>query len=819
MKWTLISILWIVAISNAIGQKKGFENEVRGETPINIALEEVNKSFTPPPNLFRNLKSGTQKKSEIIISYVNFPEEAKIAFEYAVSIYEQSISSPVPIMVSATWELLDGSTLAKGGSSSFHQNFNDAIIPEVFYPVALVEKLSGKEWNDEKDADIICSFDSKRDWYFGTDGNTPQSKFDFVTIVLHEITHGLGLSGFLNGENGEGKISTPSNNPSIYDYYIFNSQNQRISDNSLFNSPSTELHQQLTSNNLDFTYINDNNLPKSEIYAPSSWMNGVSIYHLKNATTSSNSKRELMSSSIHMGEAIHDPGENTYRILSEIGWDAVPFKFQEFKDVEETALELPVQTKFTSNTNSNFKVQVIFSTDYFSTKDSTTLEFNAASSLFEGNIPLNFHLGKVQYYFKSETADKKIITHPLQAPNNILDFKVGPDYYSPDLQHNPTKLISSVNTELLFTAIAEDNMGINSVIVEYKINNGAQETIQLNSDIDNVYLGYLNLPVQLNSYDIIEYRIVAEDNSARNNKKYLPANGFYVVNVFESEVPVKSFSTDFNSSSNNFTLIDFDIETPAGFSDRNLHTDHPYQQSLVENEKYNLVAQLNIPVILEENGLMTFDEVVLVEPGDQNANYTEEYFWDFVIVEGSKDNGKTWQPFIDGYDSSVDSEWESKFSSTLKSSTSSAAGHENMFLENSINLTDNNFFSAGDTVIFRFRLASDKSVTGWGWAIDNLNIQMLNTNSNEIIVAADVAIYPNPFTNNLFIDCSKLINPSEVQIQITDLVGKTVYRETKYDSEYNPKLQISLPDAKPGIYIASITDANLNTITQKIIKN
>ncbi|MCK5730838.1 MAG: hypothetical protein KAH68_07175, partial [Draconibacterium sp.] len=204
MKWTLISILWIVAISNAIGQKKGFENEVRGETPINIALEEVNKSFTPPPNLFRNLKSGTQKKSEIIISYVNFPEEAKIAFEYAVSIYEQSISSPVPIMVSATWELLDGSTLAKGGSSSFHQNFNDAIIPEVFYPVALVEKLSGKEWNDEKDADIICSFDSKRDWYFGTDGNTPQSKFDFVTIVLHEITHGLGLSGFLNGENGEG---------------------------------------------------------------------------------------------------------------------------------------------------------------------------------------------------------------------------------------------------------------------------------------------------------------------------------------------------------------------------------------------------------------------------------------------------------------------------------------------------------------------------------------------------------------------------------------------------------------------------------------
>jgi len=224
-------------------------------------------------------------------------------------------------------------------------------------------------------------------------------------------------------------------------------------------------------------------------------------------------------------------------------------------------------------------------------------------------------------------------------------------------------------------------------------------------------------------------------------------------------------------------------------------------------------------LLLEENGLMTFDEVVLVEPGNPGANFTEKHFWDFVIIEGSKDNGKTWQPFIDGYDSGVNEEWESQFSNTLKSSTSSATGHENMFWENSINLTNNNFFSAGDTVLFRFRLASDKSVTGWGWAIDNLNIQMLNTNYDEIVAEADVTIYPNPFTNNLFIDCSKLTNPSEVEVQITDLVGKIVYSETKYDSEYNPKLQVNLPNVKPGIYIASVTDANLNTITQKIIKN
>ncbi len=818
MKWMLISFLCIVAISNAVGQKKVFENEVKGETPVNIALDEVNKSFTPPPSSFRNLKSGQKKKSEIIINYVNFPEEAKLAFEYAVSIYEQKISSPVPIVVSATWESLDGNILAQGGSASFHKDFVDAIIPEVFYPIALVEKLSGKEWNDEKDADIICSFDSKRSWYFGTDGNTPRSEYDFVTVVLHEITHGLGMSGFLKVESGVGKISTPGKNPSVYDYYIFNSLNQRIADNSQFTSPSVQLLQQLTSNNLDFTCVNDCSNSKAEIYAPTSWSNGASIYHLKNPTSST--ARELMSSSIHKGEAIHNPGENTFRILSEIGWDAVPFKLQEIKDYEDIVAELPVQTKIISNSESDCsEVQIIFSTNSFSTKNSVTLKYNESNNLFEGNIPLDFYKGRVKYYYRTVTADNKVITYPSQAPKNVLNFKVGPDYYSPNLKHNPTKLISAINSEIHFSAVADDNVEINTVTVEYKINNGTQETFQLTCETDDKYCGNLSFPTQLTSDDIIEYRIIAEDNSARNNRKYLPAKGFYEVHVFESQEAVTSFSTDFNSTSNNFTTTDFEVTTPTGFSNGNLHTNHPYQQSNVDNERYNLIAQLNLPIILKENGLMTFDEVVLVEPGDAGVNYTEKYFWDFVIVEGSTDNGKTWQPFIDGYDSGVNEDWESQFSSTLKSSTSSATGHENMFWENSINLTDNEFFTAGDTVLFRFRLAADKSVTGWGWAIDNLNIQMLNTGIDETVANSDITIYPNPFSNSLFIDCTNFTNLSEIVVQITDLVGKTVYHETKYDSQYNPKLQVNLPDVKPGIYIASITDANLNTITQKIIKN
>ena len=51
---------------------------------------------------------------------------------------------------------------------------------------------------DVGEQDIITSFNSHAavDWYFGTDGNTPSRRRDFVSVVLHEIGHGLGFISF-----------------------------------------------------------------------------------------------------------------------------------------------------------------------------------------------------------------------------------------------------------------------------------------------------------------------------------------------------------------------------------------------------------------------------------------------------------------------------------------------------------------------------------------------------------------------------------------------------------------------------------------------
>ena len=72
------------------------------------------------------------------------------------------------------------------------------------YPVALAEKIAGKSLNDSLEADITLRINSSVNWYLGTDGNTPRQKYDLVTVVLHEICHGLGFFDSMNTDNNIG---------------------------------------------------------------------------------------------------------------------------------------------------------------------------------------------------------------------------------------------------------------------------------------------------------------------------------------------------------------------------------------------------------------------------------------------------------------------------------------------------------------------------------------------------------------------------------------------------------------------------------------
>ncbi|MEB3218005.1 MAG: S8 family serine peptidase, partial [Nostocales cyanobacterium 94392] len=259
----------------------------------------------------------------INVTYNGFTPVAQAAFQYAVDIWEGLIESSVPINIVANYTPLGAGTLGSAGPESFYRNFSGAPQNNTWYPVALANKLAGTDLDPSR-ADITTNFNSNfSNWYFGTDGNTPAGQYDFASVVLHELGHGLGFLGFMDYQSGQGSWGFGTGFPSIYDRFTVNGSNQSLINTSLFPNPSTALGNQLTSNNLFFTGSNAvaaNSGTKPKLYAPSIWNPGSSYSHLDEATYAAGNPNSLMTPQLGTAEAIHHPGDITLGIFEDMGW-------------------------------------------------------------------------------------------------------------------------------------------------------------------------------------------------------------------------------------------------------------------------------------------------------------------------------------------------------------------------------------------------------------------------------------------------------------------------------------------------------------------
>ncbi|MCA1758491.1 MAG: T9SS type A sorting domain-containing protein, partial [Bacteroidales bacterium] len=163
--------------------------------------------------------------------------------------------------------------------------------------------------------------------------------------------------------------------------------------------------------------------------------------------------------------------------------------------------------------------------------------------------------------------------------------------------------------------------------------------------------------------------------------------------------------------------------------------------------------------------------------------------------------------------------WYSAFKNSFSNNTSEATPHESMLVNRTINLTQNTGLEAGDTVLFRFRLASDNLVNGFGWAIDNLKIQELKTGTEELIAKGSFQVYPNPAKNHLFVEWPESTENEPIEIILSDLYGKTIRHETGIETFYSAKAEIDLSGISSGMYLVSISNGKNILATSKIVKN
>lgn len=781
--------------------------------------------------LQRQRATGRTKTAGIEVEYINFPSDglAKRAFQYAVEIWESELTSPVLIRIQADWRQLASGVLGQAVWGTAHANFGGEQQMNVFYPVALAEKIARKELNPSDEPDIVASFNSSVAWYFGTDGNTPTGKMDLVTIVLHEIAHGLGFTDTYDVENKQGSVGLSSEGipvPFIYDVFVGNNQSQKLLND--FNSPSAELADELQSADLFFDgpmAVAALRGDKPKLYAPATFDDGSSISHLDESTFSARQDaNRLMTPKISFAESIHTPGSVLLGTLADMGWiytyiDHTPLKDTEGKDGQPYIVTALIRS---DNGFIPTSVKLHYTTDgvNFTVVNMTG---TGQPGQFQGSLPGRTAEWAYGYYISVNDVDARTFTSPgkLQTTGEQPEqathfFRIGPDLLNPEISHEPVAFLPEGSTQLILSAEVTDNQGVKEVTVVYSLNNGQLLTaIMNNSGSANIFTVTIDLPV-LSTEDQLKYRITARDQASVENITTDPEDGFFVVDVTGIK-PVQDFyNNDFNKASSDFFGASFRIETPAGFQNDAIHSDHPYNNGSGPANESNYTYQLEIPVRLNDtNPFIKFDEIVLVEPGEKGSVFGGENFFDYVIVEGSVDKGVTWKPFGPGYDSRSVSAWLDRYNSDVVGDNSEAVGQPALFRQRSINLLENGNFFEGDEVLFRFRLFADQFAYGWGWAIDNLSIQAPITGV-ERPLAHILKVYPVPATTDLFVEFEDLAE-GPLHIQISDAVGRIVYDVTADDKDGKLSRKIDVRTFDDGFYILTARGGK-TLLTRKFLK-
>lgn len=269
----------------------------------------------------QNLTPGTAKLSTINVAYNGFTPAAQSAFEYAVDLYESLIQSPVPINVNAYWKPLGPGIIGSCGPSWIVRDFS-AGQSNTWYPVALANRLAGRDLI-LNESDIELNLSSSFGWYLGTDANPGSNQIDLVSLVLHEMLHGLGTIGSMNVNNGIGNWGFGTGLPTIYDRFVENGAQQNLVNIETFANSSAALGNQLTSNNLFFDGSNavaGSNGARPKLFAPGSWQGGSSVSHLDENTYPRGSSNSLNTPYFSSGEAIHSLGAITTGLLRDLGW-------------------------------------------------------------------------------------------------------------------------------------------------------------------------------------------------------------------------------------------------------------------------------------------------------------------------------------------------------------------------------------------------------------------------------------------------------------------------------------------------------------------
>ena len=216
-----------------------------------------------------------------------------------------------------------------------------------------------------------------------------------------------------------------------------------------------------------------------------------------------------------------------------------------------------------------------------------------------------------------------------------------------------------------------------------------------------------------------------------------------------------SYSTYFTSISD-LALKGLELQNftnaPAG-QRKTLHTNHSYST----DTQYEVLVRTPVTVSSTTPTLF-YSDIAVIEPEK-----------DFIHVEATK-NGLDWLPLTPKYDASFTGDTEGKWLTAYLAKT---VGTVPMFLHHQIDISKT--FSAGDLLLFRFRMQSGAETTAWGWALNYISIQVPPVATELPYEKELFSVFPNPSRGNVTVSF-ELAQSSTVGIKVIDLFGKVVHQ-------------------------------------------
>ena len=278
----------------------------------------------------------------------------------------------------------------------------------------------------------------------------------------------------------------------------------------------------------------------------------------------------------------------------------------------------------------------------------------------------------------------------------------------------------------------------------------------------------------------------------KSGQKY--SSNVVSLEITEVNEAAENYINDFSDEErlDDFAGGDFAINM-GYFGDNVIHSPHNYP------ENTDLIYTLKTPVIVSEDpdlAFMKYYDVAFLETGETNSSYPDEEFYDYAVVEATKD-GLNWVPLAPGYDFSYTAKWADGGRTYESTPTLSD------FVDHHINLHDT--FEANDVILIRFRLHSDPFTVGWGWAIDKIRIQGKDSGIGDSPkLDVKTSVFPNPVTGNTL--TLRVDDPyvGDFNVELYDYAGVQVLNREYFKGTENFEQQITLPQLPQGLYVMKV---------------